>query len=347
MRVWGLLLTAIALVLGLAWHLLVPSPPPVPVAAEVPYAKVLGAPRPHADKARLPELAMHLGWSRDGGAVIAHQEDGTIRRWEIATGASTAIAQTASVFAHCPQGERLLVNLGGNTVLLSLTDGAFTRLAEGRQDHAAVSADCSVLAMANEDKPTVRLWRSDGSWREVPTAQPVRNSLTLSADGRFLAAAGGTWSANEGHRTVVEVFDLGDAGASRTATHDSPEEVLGMWAMAFSADGAGLMLGSQIQGQSGLRHIETQSGAVRWGHDGFSSYWVRALAVSLDGITLATGDEKGFLRLWDADTGTRLAEYGTGLVIQSLAFSPDGRWLAIGLWNGTIGIASVKSLLKL
>ena len=81
-----------------------------------------------------------------------------------------------------------------------------------------------------------------------------------------------------------------------------------------------------------------------WKHRGFASYWVRALALSPDDQFLATGDEKGWLRVWKPETGEKLYEGTTGLVIQSLAFSDDGRRLAAALWDSTIRIVEVDKL---
>ena len=344
MKWWGLLILLLGIGAGIAYWHFDRWPWQAPRAD---YSYVLGKPGPHSDSARLPDLALQLGWNASGTRIVARQEDGTVTGWDTRTGQALAIAQTEAVFAYCPAEDRLVVNIDDAAVLLSLSSGDFERLTGGRHDHAAFSSDCSALAIAREDESKVHLWHPDGRTEHIATAQPVRNSLMLSADGRMLAAAGGTYSDAGGHRTALELFDVSASGPVRTVHLANPDEILGMWTMAFSPDGGGLMLGSQVYGQSGLRHIATDSGAVRWGHDGFKSYWVRALAVSPDGIVLATGDEKGFLRLWDVDTGTKLAEYRTGLVIQSLAFSGDGRQLAVGLWDGTIGVAEVAALLQL
>src|SRR5712664_1778725 len=57
----------------------------------------------------------------------------------------------------------------------------------------------------------------------------------------------------------------------------------------------------------------------------------QALAISADGWKLAGGDANGVVTLWDIATGNltlQLKERGPGL---SLAFSPDGNWLAAGV----------------
>lgn len=307
------------------------------------YEQILGKPGTQDTLERRPDLALHLSWSEDNSQILARQHDGNVVTWELAAKTARAVARTQAVYAYCPAESRLLVNIENSAVLLGLQDGLFQKISEGRHDHAAFSADCSTLAIAREDESRVRLLRGE-DWSEVRTEQPVRNSLMLSLDGAYLAAAGGTYSETEGHRTLLEVFDIAAEPGARSARVSNPDEILGLWSMAFSADGSGLMLGSQVFGQSGLRHISTQTGKKRWGRDGFDAYWVRALGVSPDGVLIATGDESGMLRIWEVDSGVMISEFATGMVIQSLAFSTDGRKLAIGLWDGTIGIAAADTL---
>jgi WD40 repeat protein len=54
------------------------------------------------------------------------------------------------------------------------------------------------------------------------------------------------------------------------------------------------------------------------------------VALSPDARWLATGDEKGRLRLWDLRTGEQMGDRDVyGAVVSALAFSPDGRHLAV------------------
>ena len=59
---------------------------------------------------------------------------------------------------------------------------------------------------------------------------------------------------------------------------------------------------------------------------------------------VASGDEKGWLRLWRATNGEMIAERQAGQIIQDVAFSPDGARLALALWDGTIAILQVREL---
>ncbi|MEM1298245.1 MAG: hypothetical protein AAGH68_03120 [Pseudomonadota bacterium] len=305
--------------------------------------EVLGAPGAADAQEPLPGLALHIAFSADGRSVIARQNDGKVVAWDRGDGTGRLLAHTNGAFAYCAAGERLVISNENAAVALSLRDGGFEPVAKGPHDHAAFSADCETLALAGASDAEVLLLREAAGDARLRTAQPVRNGLSLSPDGAHLAAAGGVYTQAGTHRTTIEVFDLMQPAPAARLIADG-DAVMGLWAMQFEPKGRSLFLGSQVFGQSGLRRIDPESGKVVWGHDGFESYWVRGLAVAPGGTYLATGDEQGWLRLWDTETGILLNERQAGQVIQALAFSPDGSWLAVSMWDGTIGLVPLGSL---
>ena len=116
--------------------------------------------------------------------------------------------------------------------------------------------------------------------------------------------------------------------------------------MVFTSDLENLIVGSQINGKSGLRNFASETGSLNWKHDGFESYWIRGLSASPGNKLIASEDEKGWLRLWNSITGHKLYEANAGLVIQAVSFSEDGTQLAVALWNSTIGIVEIKNILN-
>jgi len=71
---------------------------------------------------------------------------------------------------------------------------------------------------------------------------------------------------------------------------------------------------------------------------------VTAVAFANDNTTMATGDEKGGIRLRDVSTGREKAILqGHKSVVHCLAFSPDGRRLASGGKDGTVRLWDVLS----
>ena len=66
---------------------------------------------------------------------------------------------------------------------------------------------------------------------------------------------------------------------------------------------------------------------------------VRAVAISHDGKFVA-GAGSGKIILWDAASGQELRQIGKAAPVASLAFAPDGRKLAAGMYDSTIQIYS-------
>jgi WD40 repeat protein/serine/threonine protein kinase len=71
-----------------------------------------------------------------------------------------------------------------------------------------------------------------------------------------------------------------------------------------------------------------------------------AVAFSPDKKTLATGDDRGWIFLWDARSGNKIPMFqfqAHSTTIWSLAFSHDGKQLASGCWDGTAKIWDVAT----
>ena len=108
-----------------------------------------------------------------------------------------------------------------------------------------------------------------------------------------------------------------------------------------------LAVDTQLNAKSGIRVWNVKTGAQLLNKSGFEAYWTRALAFvpneKLNSTEyLASGDEKGNLRIWKIPGGESVIweTYPTG--IQTLAFSPNGEYLAVALWDATIQILRWK-----
>ena len=313
--------------------------------ANVRLEKILGKPAVPSETARLPQLAMQLEFDDANNRIISRQEDGAIKAWDIASGASSDIAATSGLFALCPAKQLLLRHLDGTVLLRDLSKGEERIVIEGEYHFASWDGGCNSFALANQNTSQFKLFSvaDIDKHLEIPTTEPVRNGIVLSLDGKKIAVAEGNYDDQKGHDTKLEVFTIVEGeGYTRKSAKDDGQTVLGMWAMAFTPDNDMLIVPSQLNEKSGLRGLAAASAGEIWRKQDFESYWVRALATAPQGKRAATGDEKGWLRIWNSGNGVQLAEVQIGQVIQSLDFASDGKRLAVGLWDGTIGLMSIE-----
>ncbi|MEU4540791.1 serine/threonine-protein kinase [Streptosporangium sp. NPDC023825] len=144
---------------------------------------------------------------------------------------------------------------------------------------------------------------------------------------------GGTLAGGDGDGAVI----LWDTRTRRPAGDPMKGHTRAVEAMAFSPDG-GLLAsgGNNGEGTDSGDHTvilwdtatRQPSGDPLTGH----TDWIRSVAFSPDGRTLATASADTTVILWDVTTRQRIGDPLTGHTdwVQSVAFSPDGRTLATG-----------------
>ncbi len=72
---------------------------------------------------------------------------------------------------------------------------------------------------------------------------------------------------------------------------------------------------------------------------------INCVAISADGNLLATGHYDGMVNIWNASTGEKIRSLNANALVESLAFSPNGQILAVGLGyqSSNIQLWSVNS----
>ena len=211
----------------------------------------------------------------------------------------------------------------------------------------AFSPDGRTLA-SGEFGGTGRLWdvttgKPIATFKEVPHQRyPDLRALVFSEDGTKLIGA--SWN-NE-----ISVWGLGENTKPPTILPIAGREA--SWGttdlMQLSLNAAFLAIAEpspevwenrnfliKLWDATTGKQLHTLTGHTRW---------VKSIAFSADSKTLASGDEYETIRLWDTTTGKLKAtlNWGRGMGTYSLAFSPNGRFLASGhrdgvkLWDNTV-----------
>lgn len=314
--------------------------------ATLEFAFQLGEKQQPRLDALLPDVAQQMAFNKQSTKLITKGMGGAVVAWDIQSRQKREIGNIHPKrwFSYATGTNQLLVRKADdNITVLSVGSGDETQLTHGQYESGSLSTD-GTLAVLSKGDNAVEVWqltqqrKSEGSAQKLKTLLtdfPVRNGLTLSDNGQFIAAAEGSYRDGEGHRTVIEIWNTTDADPIQVL---NTGEILGIWNVLFSPDATMVAVDTQKNAQSGIRVWEVGTGRQRLAKSGFEAYWTRALAFSPTSDYLASGDEAGNLRVWDISEGESIIweTYPTG--IQALAFSPDGEYLAVALWDATIRI---------
>jgi WD40 repeat protein len=290
-----------------------------------------------------------VAFSPDGQLVASGSFDTTAKVWDASTGQSilTLRGHEGPVFgvAFSPDGRRLAsASLNRTVKVWDLATGLETRSLRGHTLglHGVAFLDDRRIASASVDK-TIRIW-------DATTGQAVltlrgqtleMTGLACSPDGRRLASTSEDGSTKIWDATPPDAKSGQDVLTFRGHT----DQVCNL---AFSPDGR------RIASSGWDERVRVWD--ARTGREDLLVHKhvgpVFGVAFSPDGRRIASGssqfgeDEPSYLKVWDATTGQDVLHQPSRetMSAMSVAFSPDGLWLAAGtegdkvtIWDATTG----------
>lgn len=273
----------------------------------------------HTD--RIPALL----WHPDGRTLISAGWDTTARLWDTRTAQPIILlnshAQQVAAMALAPDGTLLACADSDRAIhLWDLPQGSLRTILKGPADDVrclAFSGDGERLASAGADR-VVHLWdplHGQAISNHAPRTAS-RTALTLSVDGVRLATNGGAAVRMLSTATRQPVLQLGD-------------EAEVVHALAFSPDGRWLAGGSDEH----IRLWDAGTGQPQRLLEGPDEPCT-ALAFAPNSATLASAGSLGTaVWLWqvkDGEPSLLIPDALDGCTIESLAFHPKGRLLAVG-----------------
>jgi WD40 repeat protein/DNA-binding SARP family transcriptional activator len=266
--------------------------------------------------------------SPDGRLVALGSVDGAVRVLDLATGQVRKLdgrhdgTVEDAVFSH---DDRTLVTTGDDrkVIVWDLPSGQIRETLighSGRVNNAVISRDGSTLYTVGLDGSAI-IWDLSGRRR---LAQPFDAGTPLPGTPPPLAVSpNGHWLATGGVDGSVRVIDARTLRLVKRFIAIPHGYV--MW-VRFSPDGR--LLG--VAGQGGS---VTVWNTVTWHEAGAPLRGLQqdsqALDVSPDSKLVAAADLAGSVRVWDVARGTVLGAFERPAFAKSLAFSPDGKRIAV------------------
>jgi WD40 repeat protein len=270
--------------------------------------------------------------------MASRSEDGTLKLWDVATG---ALLRTIEVYPRTlhgsvgfsPDGRHVLSGRSNNT--LGIWDVATGQLVRTFNEPrpagpvnpdqvGAFSPDGRQVVSVDDFDPTLRLW-------ETATGKLLRvfeghsggiTAVAFSPDGRQLLSGGNTSRFLSKLDNTLKLWDARTGQLIRAF-----EEGVRVSSVAFSPDGRQILsygLHDRRSRKDGLRGTfklwDAATGQLLRAVD---SKWPTSVAFSPDGRHMLTGGDE--MTLWDARTGNVLRAFGRLSGGTSAAFSPDGR----------------------
>jgi WD40 repeat protein/ABC-type branched-subunit amino acid transport system substrate-binding protein len=258
-----------------------------------------------------PVQILDAAFSPDGSRIATASVDRTAKIWDARSGREliTLAGHQAAVdrVAFSSDGQRLATASWDSAVKvwdLSAAHEVLTVSTSGSDNRAAFMD----LNPWQGPATTVAALATSGRLEDGPLVGQVQ----VSQDGSRLMA--GLWDASTSvwdARTGQQVLSL--------RGHSSQ-----VWGAAISPDGTRLATGSA---DHTVRVWDAATGKVLWISPG-SADRVVTVAFSTDGTRLASGGGDSRARVWDVATGTELLVLSHPQPLTSVAFSPDGVWLA-------------------
>ncbi|WP_455711605.1 nSTAND1 domain-containing NTPase [Streptomyces iakyrus] len=281
-------------------------------------------------------------FSPDGRTYAVGRTDGSVQLREVATGIVRRTMRdgpiTSSKVAFAPDGRTLAISGPGDMVQLWDTASGTARATataghQGRGLMAmALGADGRTLVTSSYSDPTIRVHRLSADQPRTilrGLAGTYVDDMTFSADGRTVA----TVHQGPPGRGSVQVWDV-RTGDRRTTLALDTDVALGgkelrfpvrrLGAAGFSPTGRALAARAIKDGVIEVRDVAT--GRLRHNR---ALGAIRAV-FSPDGTRLAIAGGKGWVRIWHLSTGAlHTISTGHGRSVRTLAFTPDGRTLAV------------------
>jgi WD40 repeat protein len=278
-----------------------------------------------------------VAFSPGGKWLLSGSKDESIRVWDAKQLTEIRRLQShddrLTSLCYSPDGRRFF-STGTRIGIWDAQSGRHTRWLHGHEHwvtSVAHSPNSLHLATAHMDG-TVRVWDLENK-RELPRLRnpdTTINSVVFSPDHKWLVTGSGQFFAKSSAGAKIHVWNA-RTGELFTSFLERADQVL---AAIISPDSQRILSWGV---ERNLLLWKLNSGrplACLFGHED----WVECAAFSPNGQKAVSGSRDGTVRVWDAFTGHPLICIQGQKTVNSVAFSPDDRWVvsAASGWEGVL-----------
>lgn len=271
---------------------------------------------------------------------IAFNRDGTLA----AVGGNKTILWDINTRKHI-----VLESPGGANGIAFSPDGRYLAVGRGNLWNGATPEDSHIDLWELESKQMIAWTRS--IMRNIKNS--AAEAVAFSPDSKYLAASN--------HDGIVEIWDIENNVLAMTLQEGALKKKLtngrqtdSVSALTYSSDGKSLALGgindllSIWDTKTGqlIKVLSTESGHIKGlSYSPNSQLLASAINIHIPQVNNHGSTEKGEVQFWDVQTGkqVKILTWEKASRIQSLAFSPDGKYLVTGEDEPSIRLWDVES----
>lgn len=278
----------------------------------------------------------NVALSPDGKQLASASYDGTVKLWDIQTGALVLSIKNGSrldAVTFSKDGNNLVTGSQDGLVKVWSLSGKLLYVLKGHKgfvEHVQVSPDGELIASASDDK-TIRLW-SLSTKKCVMVLRGHRqavNQIDFSPDGKNLLSCSDD--------KTIRQWNTKDGTCQRILAEHTGEVL----SVEYAPDGNSFVSSAK---DNGVIIWDAHSGQCMKTLQGHSD-WVYGVSFSPNGRYIATGSYDTTVRIWDVNSGACVDVLkGHTMYVADPVFTRDGSRVISGSVDNTIRIWEIPAL---